>query len=1056
MRNRFKRLTALALAVVLTLGPAASASQALGTELHAGTTHLAEGVDYTRQYLWSSSYSDLRTERYIEYTPNSLVKPTVAYGDSILSKKSLSSLAQSLEAAGKRVIGGINGDYFVVSTGQPLGMVISDGVLRSSSSNHFALGFNPDGTAFIGQPNLTVAATFRGTTYAVSGGLNKVRTETGGLVLYSSDYGSTTKHSEPGIDVILTPNTVQLGQRINVDLDVMTSPNQQTQSMYPVYNPLTGMYEYISLSDTASGKEPPTEIRDTLVYSNVPTVGGRISCTVQQVLFSEKSIDIPAGSLVLSVNSKGDSWLVNALTSLQPGETIDLDFSSTDTRWKNAVTAVGGLYKMVTNGVIEPDLDTAQAPRTAVGIRPDGSTVFYAVDGRQSGYSVGASMEQVAQRLVELGCTEAVCMDGGGSTTLGISKPGENSFNVMNRPSDGAQRAISNALFLVADPAGGGNAQQLALSPGDAIVLTGSQISFSAVSVDRLGQRVDTLSTDQISYEFPGGSIANGILSAGSKAGTFTLTARAGQLTGEAMITVVDSPSKLTLYDESTGVELPSVHLEPGGTLNLAAGAFYQNLPLYCTDRDFIWSVSDGVGTIDQNGTLRASPTNSTGTITLTIGSCTASFPLTVSGQIHTVETFEGDFLHMTGSASAQITPESNLNYVRFGRQSGRLIYDTQSDPQNDSVWLSLLEGEKYLTLWVYGDGSRNSLVAPVMLNNGSVQDEMIATLNFSGWKQLVLPLPSGAKQVLALKITSTGNVPQGTIWLDQVTSSNQIFPDNTVPSVTAALSPILLEEGTAFLLKATVTDNMGQDFTANDLSVSYDGLPLTFTITESGLTAQLPLQDGFAHRITVTATDSSGNIGRASLDLSATFQGEQIFTDVSNHWSASYANYLYHQKVTTGVPAGSTLQFQPEKNISRGEFALMVSRWLRLDLTQYSNVPLPFADADQIPGWCLDAMKAMYAMGILKGSGSGDKLYANAASNISRAEAVTMLGRVQSKGYASAQLNFSDVKSIPSWSVEYVSTMVAQGVIGGSNGVFFPNTYIKRGEMAKILYSMR
>ncbi len=1054
---------ALVLAALLTLSPAAFASQALGTEIHMSTTHLAQGVEYTRQYLWSAAYSDLRTERYIEYSPNTLVRPVVAYGDSILSKKTLPTLAQSLEAAGQRVIGGINGDYFVVATGEPLGMVLTDGVLRSSSSNYYALGFDPTGKAFIGQPELSITATFHGSTYAVSGGLNKVRTETGGLVLYTSDFGPTTKHSSPGIDVILTPVTHRLGQQVSVDLNVLSEPNSNpNRSDPPNWSDLEWLLGPIDSADLSSENVPRGDttaktIRDTLVYTDVPTVGGRISCTVQQVLSSEKSIDIPAGSLVLSVNSNSGAWLTQALSSLRPGDTVDVDITSPDERWERAVTAIGGLYKLVSNGIVESGLDASQAPRSAVGIRPDGSTVFYTIDGRQSGYSVGASIEQVAQRLVELGCVEAVCMDGGGSTTLGVSRPGEDSFALMNRPSDGSARAVTNALFLVADRNAGGLASRLAISPGDAMILAGSQVELSAISVNNLGQLVNKISPNQVTYMFSGGSVQNGILHAGSQPGNYTLTAHAGGLTGDALITVVDTPAEITLYDEVTGVELPAVHLEPGGTLELAAGAFYCNLPLYCSDRDFTWSVSDGVGTIDENGTLKAGPANATGTITLTSGKTSVSFPVTVSGYIHTVETFEGDFLHMTGSPAAQITPESNLNYVRFGRQSGKLSYDTQSTAFGEATWLPLLKDEKYLSMWVYGDSSGNTLIAPVQLRDGSILDETVTTLNFAGWQQVVFPLPAGAKQVLALKVASTGSIAQGTIWLDQVTSSNQIFPDDSAPAISVALTPAVSEQGTYFQIDATVTDNMGQSFTADDLSVSYDGMAMEFTVTKTGLSAALPLQDSMAHRITVTATDASGNIGRASADIGAVSQGTSFFSDVDNHWSKSYVNYLYDQKITTGVAVGDTFVFQPEKNVSRGEFALMVARWLRLDLTQYTNVQLPFADTDQIPTWCLDAMKAMYAMGVIQGSGgAGGKLYANAGNSISRAEAMTMLGRVQGKGFASAELTFSDAGTIPSWSKEYVSTMVAQGVINGYNGALSPNTYIKRGEMAKILYALR
>ena len=53
----------------------------------------------------------------------------------------------------------------------------------------------------------------------------------------------------------------------------------------------------------------------------------------------------------------------------------------------------------------------------------DGSLVLYTIDGRRKGYSIGASLTQVAQRMIELGCVTALSLDGGGSTTLCVTLP---------------------------------------------------------------------------------------------------------------------------------------------------------------------------------------------------------------------------------------------------------------------------------------------------------------------------------------------------------------------------------------------------------------------------------------------------------------------------------------------------------------------------------------------------------------------------------------------------------------------------------------------------------
>ncbi len=1053
MRKHSTRVTALALAALLALPPAASASQALGTEIHYGTTQLAQGVTHTRQYLWSATYSDLRTENYVEYTPSTLVQPTVSYGNTVLSKSSLSSLAAGLEAEGKRVISGINGDYFVVSTGAPLGLVITDGILRSSSASHYALGFDSNGNAFIGNPELAITATFGGATYAVSDGLNKVRSETGGFILYTSDYNSTTLHSDPGIDVILTPSKRNLGQPVRVDLRV----DDSSQDGSLIYNPITGWFEMSTApSDIIAG-----QISDTLVYSDVPIIGGRMACTVEQVLSSEKSIDIPEGSLVLSINSKGNAELIQALSSLQPGAEVNIDITSPDERWESAVSAVGALYKMVTGGVVESGLDSAQAPRSAVGIRPDGSVIFYTVDGRQSGYSVGASMTQVAERLVELGCTEAVCMDGGGSTTLGATLPGEEQFRVLNQPSDGSLRSVSNALFLVADQRQTGSAERLAISPSDALVLSGSQLELSAVGVDNLGQATKRFSPDQINYSIDedAGYISNGIFTAGTKSGTYSLNAQSGFLSGSSLITVVSNPSRITLSNEETGAKLTSVHLEPSETLELSADALYYNIPLVCQDEDFSWTITGNAGFLDSDGTLTAAPVNSTGTITVTANGTSVDIPLIVSGHIHTVESFEGDFLHMTGGTNAQIEPETRSAYIRYGKQSAKISYLTGEDgTASVDTSMVLREGEKYLTIWVYGDGSGNTLVAPIQTSTG-ITDEIVAVLNFTGWQQLTMPLPSGAQKVLSLKIVSSEPNRQGTIWLDQVTSANQFFPDSSAPEISMELVTASSEEaGDVTSLRALLNDNMGQEFTNEQISVTYDGWNLAFVWDGSTLTAQLPTTDGLAHRVTVTVVDTSGNIGRASLDIAAGETWINPFSDTDDHWAASYAGYLYDQGISTGVISGQSVLFQPDKNITRGEFALMISRWMRLDLTAYRNVQLPFADVANIPDWCLDSVKAMYALGIMQGSSpDGIITYANAGTSISRAEALTMLGRIQEKGYEQAELTFSDTSKIPDWSLEYIKTMVAQGIINGRpDGTINPTLPITRCEIAKILHAMR
>ena len=86
-----------------------------------------------------------------------------------------------------------------------MGIVITDGVLRSSASYLHAIGFNADGSAVIGTPNLSLMADFKGQSLKIAD-INKIRTNTG-FYLFTDDFGNTTKNTQKGVDVILAPNT---------------------------------------------------------------------------------------------------------------------------------------------------------------------------------------------------------------------------------------------------------------------------------------------------------------------------------------------------------------------------------------------------------------------------------------------------------------------------------------------------------------------------------------------------------------------------------------------------------------------------------------------------------------------------------------------------------------------------------------------------------------------------------------------------------------------------------------------------------------------------------
>ncbi|MNX07665.1 hypothetical protein D3C86_373490 [compost metagenome] len=85
----------------------------------------------------------------------------------------------------------------------------------------------------------------------------------------------------------------------------------------------------------------------------------------------------------------------------------------------------------------------AREPRTAVGLMPDGKLLLVTVDGRVPGHSKGIALAELAQFFLELGATEALNWDGGGSTTMMVKG------DLVSRVSTGWCRPVSNALLIV-------------------------------------------------------------------------------------------------------------------------------------------------------------------------------------------------------------------------------------------------------------------------------------------------------------------------------------------------------------------------------------------------------------------------------------------------------------------------------------------------------------------------------------------------------------------------------------------------------------------------------
>ena len=1010
----------LSLSLVSSLAVTAAASEALGEDLTTQETLLNQETQLSTNVFWSTAYSDLRTENLITYTPNDDVTPIVTYGDALTACSTLTTAAKRLEGEGYRVVAGINGDFFNFGTGLPIGLVVTEGQLRSSDGGYYAIGFLEDGSAVLGKPGLKVTADLGyqvddgyGTLTRVVrqlSGVNKARVSSGGIYLYTYDFNAkhTTGNTEPGVDVVCTVEDGELA------------------------------------------------------------IGGALTLTVEQVVEATAATAIAPDQVVLSVNLQSNSFYIDALRNLPVGSTVTVSAEAADERWNEVRYALGALYSLVEDGAVVSGLPSGADPRTAVGQKRDGTLVFYTIDGRKSGHSIGATLQQVAQRLIELGCETALCLDGGGSTTLTVTEPDDTAAQTINTPSGGSERSVSNQIFLVADSEPSGKLSHFYVKADSQYVLAGSKVNISAAAVDT---NFIPMEDARFDLEADDGDLDGNVLLTPDYDCDITVTADHRGKTGSTVVHVIETPDDVAIRGGDNSI-LTALTAAPGSTVQLRATAAYQHMPLKADNAAFRWSVDGGVGTITADGQFTATAPG-TGTITVSAGGKRVSIPVTVSKlALNVVEDFESarTVFDGNGTGGLTFTRTTAADAVRYGRAAGRLDYTLDSGTGYAAQWLSDastdIDNRIYtsLSMWVYGDGSGNQLELVYSDSFGDTLTRTVTTLDFSGWRQVSVSTQGDGFALLGFRVSAGESVTYddgfgtiiveypsttrtGTVYIDQIVASYNGIMDSAVPTVTLSTDGLTLT--------AAISDDVDGVLPRGAVTVTWDGKAQDFTYNTSTGTLTTPLiSDGNPHRVTITARDASGNIGRASYDVPVAADWTPVFTDTRDYWAAAYVDFLYQSGITTGYADGT---FRPNDNITRAQFSVMLYRYLGLEESKYADVTLPFADLKNIPDYALPAIRALYTEGVINGStGADGRLYFNPGASLTRAQAATMIGRTQEKGYATVELTFSDAKSIPAYATYYIQTMAAQGIIGGyTDGTFKPNNNITRGQMAKILYNL-
>ena len=987
------RLLAAALAAAQLMTAAAGAAFSNGFRY---SYDVGEGISYTRMEGRNSAGN--QRANILTYQPNTGVTPIMVYAGEQLygSSATITNAVNYLESQGKKVIGGTNADFFVMSSGIPIGLVIDEGELISSDAWQYAVGFKADGTAVMGRPTMNMTVSGASGTVNVSY-FNKTRT-TAGAYLLDRNYDDSTHFSANGSYIVL--------ERLD------DSPVQVNQTLR------------LRVVDKGTGSSPLT-IADN-----------------QMILTKSDGASVP-------------SWV-----DFPVGEEVSLWIGANDKNWAEVDYAVGGKLLIDNSEVTTTGIDggSSARARSAIGVKSDGTVVLYEIDGNQSA-SAGLTAAGLGQELLELGCVRAICLDGGGSSAMALRKPGEETAALISSPSDGSQRACANYIFFINNVPADGVTAHAVLTPSYRYVMPGASTWFSVKGAD--ASYGPAVAPADLTYTVSNGlgTVDGQTFTAGDATGTATITGSNGAVSGSMDVCITGDIQSIVL--QSGGKDLRSISLKPGEQIDVDGIAYHLGQKMASADNQFTWSVSGGVGTVDANGVFTAGEKMANGTLTCSYGGASKSVSVSVGmGDPQEAET-AADFESGTDgcTATAGMTLSRVTDYTEVARGAGslqaayngtKLLTATISLPRTD------VSAMRYLTLWARGTGAQGTLTAVFADAEGNELTAPLSAATTANWKQLTASIPEGAAALTGLRFDRSGSgETTSALYLDQiVVSADHAVTNTDAPAVRLNSTSLTVSAGASASITGTATMEGGEyPARAANIAVKVDGKAVSGAVSMSGqnLTVSTGALAAGTHTVTVDVSDDAGNRTRVCATVTAG-NAESAFADTANHWSGGYASQLYARGVMQGAAGtdGKTY-FNPNRNLTRQEFATTIARLLGLDTA--GTGATSFADDGSIASWARGAVRAVSAAGIMQGSSSGGKLYFNPNAEMTRAEVMTVIGRCLPRGYAAAQLDYRDAASIPSWAVDQVRVCVSAGVIGGyTDGTLRPLGNITRGEIAKVL----
>lgn len=485
------------------------------------------------------------------------------------------------------------------------------------------------------------------------------------------------------------------------------------------------------------------------------------------------------GYVIVSTNPATMEQMQNSFKEGRPVSlNIELDFDLKDIDW--SFGAVNYLVKDGKENEINSEV-LGVNPRTAIGFNKDNTEIIMVtLDGRHRDY-VGAKQTELARIMIDLGAYNAVNMDGGGSTTMGIDFLRNANITVVNFPSDGRERSIASGVGIFNNFPESDKVDKIEITALEDTVFNKTETKLDLKFFNEYYSPVDynVKNVEFTVTPLNAGKVVDNVFMP-ERPGKAIITARAGSAEGRVEINVLDKAVALETDTDSITLGFNDKY-DLGRVLGIDKDGNSAGIPwkyIGVSYRNRVGKVEDGIFT--------SSDIANTGAITLSSGDAIKHIQVKVGYRYKTLNRFENlDDLKLTLYPDESEGKMSIVqDFVKEGKNALKLDYDfTKMTDQSIAFvefgdkgeGIRLEDKPLAIGMWVYGDNKGHWLRTRITDAYGRlVKIDFAEEVDWTGWKWVEAKIPEGIAYPITLKNIYLAEINEtkkdsGTIYIDNL-----------------------------------------------------------------------------------------------------------------------------------------------------------------------------------------------------------------------------------------------------------------------------------------------